>query len=151
MSSEDEIVGDKCEKEGIENKSTEDENNIETTKSTSVHTKNNIELSSNEGGSDYCDQSELSPNVVLKKNTLTVDNQVSLEGMLGLVDEIESQVECFREKIKSMEGEKSSLQETLHFITQLVSDQDCSVKTGSCISTNDISELSKGKLPTKPI
>ena len=48
-------------------------------------------------------------------------DHMSLEAILELVDEVENQVERFRENIMSLVAEKSSLQSTLHTITQMIS------------------------------
>ena len=54
-------------------------------------------------------------------NSHKAGDHMSLEAILELVDEVENQVEHFREKVVSLADEKSSLQSTLHTITQMIS------------------------------
>ena len=54
-------------------------------------------------------------------NSHKAGDHISLEAILELVDEVENQVEHFREKVVSLADEKSSLQSTLHTITQMIS------------------------------
>ena len=48
------------------------------------------------------------------------ENDIKLDGILELVDGIESQVENFREKVKSLQDEKLSLQSTVNFVSQML-------------------------------
>ena len=85
------------------------------------------------------------------------------EAILELVDEVENQVERFRENVMSLVAEKSSLQSTLHTITQMISQssddmismsvtnstKDTCIQTAqgkSCIVFMILSETAKGPL-----
>ena len=116
----------------------------ENKESTSSSSDTNSEKTSNKGCLGFYGNDELVCKTILNQDNITVADQVSLEGVLGLVDEVENQVECFREKIKSLEEEKASLQTTLNFIAQLTSHQDDIVQPKSCISNNDTSFVDKG-------
>ena len=76
-----------------------------------------------------------------------VDNQMSLDSILGLVDEIESQVEHFREKVQRLEDEKSSLQSTIQFIAQMLSQScDRSIKSSTVLATSNKITQNGGKI-----
>ena len=123
----------------------------ENKESTSSSSDTNSEKTSNKGCLGFYGNDELVCKTILNQDNITVDDQVSLEGILGLVDEVENQVECLREKTKSLEEEKASLQTTLNFIAQLTSHQDDIVQPKSCISNNDISAVDKGNFCTYSI
>ena len=90
-----------------------------------------------------------SQNSVLKSKDIK-ENDIKLDGILELVDEIESQVETFREKIKSLQDEKSSLQATVNFVSQMLPNLsksqngslDCSRINVDCIGEGKILNIS---------
>ena len=82
-----------------------------------------------------------------KLNEQNADNQMSLDSILGLVDEIESQVEHFREKVQRLEDEKSSLQSTIQFIAQTLSQSyDRSIKSSTVLATSNKITQNGGKI-----
>ena len=72
------------------------------------------------------------------------ENDIKLDGILELVDGIESQVENFREKVKSLQDEKLSLQSTVNFVSQMLPNQyqkvslDSSMTAVDCIGESKI-------------
>ena len=62
-------------------------------------------------------------------------SDISLDGILELVDEIESQVEQFRQKVKMLEEEKLSLQSTVNFLSQMLETNQRKHKNGSIESS----------------
>ena len=70
------------------------------------------------------DQAKEEKELILRDNADSshkAGDHMSLEAILELVDEVENQVERFRENVMSLVAEKSSLQSTLHTITQMIS------------------------------
>ena len=128
--------------------SEEKRDNTESTETPSTQKSNvsvNIDINNHELD---CDSKHQFACNKLPKHKQNVDNQqMSLEGILGLVDEMESQVEHFRDKIKRLEEEKSSLQSTVHFISQMVSQSsNGTIKPSTVLSTNNIITQNKGKI-----
>ena len=69
------------------------------------------------------------------ENTDITKSDISLDGILELVDEIESQVEQFRQKVKILEEEKLSLQSTVNFLSQMLETNQCKHQNGSIESS----------------
>ena len=72
------------------------------------------------------------------------ENDIKLDGILELVDGIESQVENFREKVKSLQDEKLSLQSTVNFVSQMLPNQYQKVSLDSSMTAVDC--IGEGKI-----
>ena len=95
----------------------------------------------------FCDKNPKSLCNIIPEGKQNGEIQMNLDGVLGLVDEIENQVEHFREKIKRLEEEKSSLKSTVNFISQMVCQSSNSpTKLQSIATNNDIATTDNGKL-----
>ena len=135
--------GDKFDSDGSAETNSNDKTKIEHNKcdeslsdeSLSSHINLNPNVPNDEAPTSF---SNVSDNVLNAVNDipLTVDNQISLEGILGLVDDVESQVESYRTKVKDLEKEKASLQKTVSFIKQLLSQ-----RASSNVPTDETSNL----------
>ena len=69
------------------------------------------------------------------ENTDISKTDINLDGVLELVDEIESQVEQFRQKVKMLEDEKLSLQSTVNFLSQMLETNQSKHQNGSIESS----------------
>ena len=69
------------------------------------------------------------------ENTDVTKTDINLDGILELVDEIESQVEQFRQKVKMLEEEKRSLQSTVNFLSQMLDTNQSKHQNGSIESS----------------
>jgi hypothetical protein len=95
----------------------------------------------------FCDNKTESICSIVPEGKKNGEIQMSLDGVLGLVDEIENQVEHFREEIKRLEEEKSSLKSTVNFISQMVCQSSNSpTKLPTSATANDIATIDHGKL-----